>query len=941
MSQPPRSVRLLERSDAQRLEVGDRLYRIYSDHRLRLIRHLEERLGKSQDAAIRIAQTLLDRIVFIALCEQRGLLPDRCLEMAYGTLPPFSKVTNPRWRIFLDSFQAIDKGHERLDPKTGYDGGLFRHDPEVDDLQLDDDGAHFFHEIAEYDFRDEVHVDVLGHIFEKSIGDLQRLRTGGLFDDDAGGPGRAATPSTMPKSSQRKRSGTYYTPPEFTRFLVRETVAEIIETRKEAIRCALGLTLDDLAADSPTPALAEFWRRCWHELTEIKVCDPACGSGAFLIQAYDSFKDAYVRVADHRRHHEGPAAESSLALIPDLILTNNLHGVDLSEQAVEITQLALWIRSARRGKTLADLSENIVWGNSLVDDPAAHPRAMSWAETFPRVFDRQESGFDCVIGNPPWERLKLQEREFFSDSSPAIAGSVNAAGRRGLIAALETENPELHREYLEAKSAADRMLEYSRRSGRYPLTGQGDINTYMLFAELARRIVGPRGRVGLLLPSGIATDQTTKEFFGALMQSQTLIGLYDFENRLRIFPDVDGRFKFCALFFGGKAIQNSQADLLFFAHRMEDLKDEKRHVALSAKDLTLLNPNTRTCPIFRTRTDAELTKAIYQRVPILIDGSRKEGGNPWGIRYVTMFHQTNDAELFRSPAEFRKLGCRHVGNRWVGDGRTFPPLYEAKMIQVYDHRAASVVIEEGNWVRQGQTKPTSLVEHQNPEFVVQPRWWVEDQEVDRVLGGSARPAYLCFKDVTSATNERTMIAAFVPHVALVNSAPMMLTGDDVSPRLLCCLLANLDSLCLDYVARQKVGGVHLNFFIVNQLPIFPPDRYTARCPWNHEQTLERWISERVLKLTCTANDMAPLAKAAGFDPPVHKWQPAERAELTAEIDAAFFHLYGLTRAETEYVLGTFSGMKIDRQTTLGSSSQPDLLLAAYDQLRERSQSQPS
>jgi hypothetical protein len=255
------------------------------------------------------------------------------------------------------------------------------------------------------------------------------------------------------------------------------------------------------------------------------------------------------------------------------------------------------------------------------------------------------------------------------------------------------------------------------------------------------------------------------------------------------------------------------------------------------------------------------------------------------------------------------MGLRLVGNCWRNGKRVFLPLYEAKMVQAYDHRAASVTIEAGNWVRQGQTEETTLVEHQNPEFVVQPRWWVDAAEVERVRGGRTQPAYLCFKDVTSPTNHRTMIASLIPNVAVVNSAPLMLTGQGISPRLLCCLLANLNGFALDFVARQKVGGLHVNFFIVNQLPIFPPDHYAQRCPWDKRQTLEKWIAERVLKLTCTANDLRPLAEAAGFDPPVHKWNPAERADLLADLDAAYFHLYGIDRDDMEYILSTFQGLR--------------------------------
>jgi hypothetical protein len=281
------------------------------------------------------------------------------------------------------------------------------------------------------------------------------------------------------------------------------------------------------------------------------------------------------------------------------------------------------------------------------------------------------------------------------------------------------------------------------------------------------------------------------------------------------------------------------------------------------------------------------------------------------------------------------MGFKLQGNRWTKGKRTFLPLYEAKMIQAYDHRAASVVIEAGNWVRQGQTEPSTLVAHQNPEFVAQPRWWVEDKAVESALGGHVQSAYVAYKDVTSPTNQRTMIAAVIPHVAVVNSAPLVLTADAISPRLQCCLLANLNSFSLDFVARQKVGGVHLNFFIVEQLPLLPPDRYADRCPWDKRQTLEKWISDRVLKLTCTADDMRPLAEAAEFDPPVHRWNPTERAELMTELDAAFFLLYGISRVDAEYILSTFQGPSRPDEST-GELFQTDIsILDAYDRLSQK------
>lgn len=926
MGQTPWADQLLADAAQQQKAVGDQLYEEYSAQRHLLIHHLHNHCGKTVEAGIHIAQKLLDRIIFIAFCEDRELLERGTLDRAWSKIGAFERVTNPRWKSFMELFRGIDEGH----PRSGiprYNGGLFRADPAVDDLQLDDEWTDFFKGVGGYDFRDEVNVEVLGHLFERSVTELEKLRVGGLFAAPLP-KGREKT-AEMPKSAQRKRFGTYYTPPEFTHLIVRHTIDAVLDERFDKIARALNFDPDDPESCALRDASLEYWSKCLEVLRALKVCDPACGSGAFLFRAFERLEERYDEVIEKLRHLNGIEAETLAENIPDMILADNLFGVDLSPEAVEITQLALWIATARKGRTLADLSANIVCGNSLIDDPNVDPKALNWQTAFPAVFQRPDAGFDCVIGNPPWERLKVQEREFFSLSAPAIASAVSAADRRKKIATLEKKNVALYSLYADAKARADRALSYARGSGRYPLTGKGDVNTYMLFAELARTIVALTGRVGLLVPSGIATDDTTKDFFNELMVAKSLMLLYDFENKRPFFPDVHRSFKFSTMVIGGRAVRHEHADFVFFAKDFENLKDKKRHIPLTAADMALLNPNTKTCPIFRTRRDADLTKRIYKRVPILIDENRESGGNPWGIKFLTMFHQTNDAELFHTAEQLKKMGFKRQGNQWKKHRQQFLPLYEAKMVQAYDHRAASVVVEPDNWMRQGQTAKTSLVSHQNPEFTVEPRWWISQDDVDEVLGERQDETVLCLKDVTSSTNERTMIAAFIPRAGVVNSAPLVLLDEAIDTRAPCCLLANFNSFALDYIARQKVGGLHLNFFIVEQLPVFPPDKYEERCPWNQRQTLERWISDRVLKLTCTANDMLPLAKAAGFKEGVHKWKEEERAELMAELDAAYFHLYELSRDDAEYVLSTFSGMR-DGEGGLGFPAPSQLILNNYD-----------
>ncbi len=726
------------------------------------------------------------------------------------------------------------------------------------------------------------------------------------------------------------------------------TVEELIAERFAAAAVEFGISEKE-ARRGIAPNDAEYWRRCLAILRNLKIVDPACGSGAFLFQAYDVLEARYHEVIGHLDQC-GDADAKELALqVPMFILQENLYGVDLSPEAVEITQLALWIRSASRGQLLAKLSENIVHGNSLVHDPEVHPAGFDWRERFPDVFPspsargqgegEREAGFDCVIGNPPWERIKLQEREFFSLPAPEIATATNAARRRQLVAKLESDDPALYGRYQQALAAADSLLTYCRASDQYPLTGKGDINTYAVFAELAYRLVAPHGRVGLLVPSGIASDMTTKDFFAAVAESNRLIRLFDFENKKAFFPEVHASFKFSILNFGGEQAATSHADFVFFAHRVEELEDRARHIALSAADIRLLNPNTRTCPIFRSRRDAEITKAVYRRVPVLVDLNR-EGptGNPWGIQFKTMFHQTNDAELFRDADTLKEDGFKLKGNRWIKGKRVFLPLYEAKMVQDYDHRAADVVTDQSNWVRQGQTEKTSTVSHQNPEHLATPRFWVGQDVVLNQCNEQASH-FLCYKDVTSPTNQRTMIAAMTPLVGVVNSAPIVLTG--TSPVLQCCLLGNLNSFVYDFVVRQKISNIHLNFFIVEQVPTLPPDAYDKSCPWDHHTTLESWISQRVLKLTCTAEDMLPLADAcnftggsfqAGYGGRLNKWDEAERAELMAELDAAYFHLYGIPRDDVEYILSTFKGIHDQQPLFPGASSIAQRIVQKYAEM---------
>jgi very-short-patch-repair endonuclease len=377
-------------------------------------------------------------------------------------------------------------------------------------------------------------------------------------------------------------------------------------------------------------------------------------------------------------------------------------------------------------------------------------------------------GFDVVLGNPPWERIKIQEKEWFAERAPEIARAPNADARRRMIAELAERDPHLLQAFAADKRKAEGESHFVRVSERYPLCGRGDVNTYTIFAETARHIINGTGRVGIIVPSGIATDDTTKFFFQDLMQTRSLASFYDFENREGLFPAVDSRMKFALLTMtaptpspspsgGEESAQSSEvlphvgegvrmgahgAEFAFFLHRVSDLEDDWRRFTLSAQDIAMLNPNTGTMATFRSVRDAEITKAIYRRIPVLIretaatpSPSRSGGGeqqapspkrgrfrrgdeNPWGISFLRMFDMSNDSHLFRTREELEADGYVLWGNHFVrhpspslaphgegsqgahdlkspdlrggdSEGKRYLPLYEAKMMHQFTHRWAT------------------------------------------------------------------------------------------------------------------------------------------------------------------------------------------------------------------------------------------------------------
>ena len=627
-----------------------------------------------------------------------------------------------------------------------------------------------------------------------------------------------------------------------------------------------------------------------------------------------------------RKAFEAPLVET-LGLDPDSTLKLLAKGPEVAPADSPGAR-----RSARRAFTA-------MWNESR--SIADREVVLHWEAAFPGVWhgwqdDRPKGGFDAVIGNPPWDRIKLQEVEWFATREPELARAPTAAARRSSIQRLRKQGAPLAAEFDAAKARADDLGRLIRESGHYPLLGGGDINLYSLFVERAMSLVKPDGFVGLLTPSGIYADYTAAKFFKSVSTTGRLASLFDFENRRPgtelppFFPDVDSRFKFCAITFGGEERKFDAAKCAFFLHDTETIMDPDRSFQLTLDDFAKVNPNTGTAPVVRTRRSVEIIRRLYERHPVLVNRSYGYERREWPVRYVRMIDMTNDSNLFRTAAQLESNGFYPVeGNRWKLGDELYLPLYQGRMIHQFDHRASSVRVNPENTHNPYLSEEVSEAQHADPGFLPLSQYWVPAQNVEADIP-RARGYALGFRDIARATDVRTVITSIVPWAGFGNKLPLLLPIDGgLGARGAACLVANLNSFGFDYVTRQKIQGTSLNWYIVEQLPVIARDGYDR---FFGEKTARELVRSHVLRLTFTSNDMAPFARDLGYRGSPFVWDAEERRHLRARLDALYFHLYGLSRDDAGYILGTFPIVRRQDIKEFGSYRTKALILAYMNAL---------
>ena len=601
---------------------------------------------------------------------------------------------------------------------------------------------------------------------------------------------------------------------------------------------------------------------------------------------------------------------------------------------------------------------------------ASQYHVLHWHVAFPEVFalpDAPESpenamagwhgGFDVVLGKPPWQPLTTR-------------------------AQIERAMP---------------LLRYIRR--QYSTTAE-TLQSPGLFLETARLLIRPTGRIGCLIPAQLVTTETA--FFQTLLAQGAIVNLYTITNDARLMPHLPRTMAFSLLTLTGLPDPRAAADMVWSVLQLDELDDATRHVALNADDIALLNPNTRSWPVFRTARAAELTRAIYRRVPVL----RQQGlsvVDPWGVRTATMLHLTRDAALLRTRQQLEAEGWQLAGEVFRQGQALYVPVYEGAMLrpwgvsgapgqtvsprywvpsahvmqavarvpeallQAYRTRRADAVVKMlaawvgGYHLNRGHNTCTreTLAQVYNPMFHALPPTpgaWAAAPALERKWPLTPGDLLLIKRQHDALTLARHLIekhcpgwfmawrevveaghwvtASVCPRVGLAQSCALLqVAGADAA--LASCLLANLNSMVVEFCARQKMSGRRLTPAILDQLPIVPPATYAAPCAWDHASLLRDWVAPRALELVYTSPVLAPFARDCGYDGPAFRWDAARRHWLHSELEAVYCLIYGLARPDVAFLLETcMPGQPLQSSEAASSEAlpTPQLILQVYDAL---------
>lgn len=532
---------------------------------------------------------------------------------------------------------------------------------------------------------------------------------------------------------------------------------------------------------------------------------------------------------------------------------------------------------------------------------------------FPEVFEN--GGFDCLLGNPPWEQIQLEEEEFFTGKSNDIADTKNAAKRSVKIENLKTENPALFKEFKVAVDNSNKIANFIKLSGAFSYSTFGWLNTYLVFTEKYNQILSKKGFCGIIIPSGILSDKNSMPLFHNLLKERKIFEAIDYVNSRGIFPSIHKSTKFCTFIFSGSDNKFENAKMSFYNTNIDLDKIKKRQILVSFDSLYKISPNTKNCLIVGSNEEYLLIYKIYRSATIIYEDEKANN-----FISKQMFNVSDKADQFVILNDQIKRTI--FQNKIIENNEeNYYGLYESKLIHQFDHRFSTFEKATQDEISNGNSSYVSYAEKQNPEYNIYCRYYISKKLTERfyIKHDYHFKAVIAVRMITRATDTRTLICSLVPSLAFSNSINLVLGRDKNS---VLVLLANLNSFVCDFVCRRRIGGINLNLWNFNQLPIINYDTISA--------SVQKIIISNTVQLSNTSDDLKDFFIDYNDIEKV-SWDKNVRFQLECELDAIFFHLYSLDASDIEMIMETFLGVKKRDEGNYGTYRTKETILQLYDE----------
>jgi hypothetical protein len=506
---------------------------------------------------------------------------------------------------------------------------------------------------------------------------------------------------------------------------------------------------------------------------------------------------------------------------------------------------------------------------------------------FPEVFDN--GGFDCILGNPPWETVEFKTQEFFKTTCPEISEIKSTSKREIAISNLQNTNIELFNLFNYQSHYFEATKNFLKNSGSYPLTSDGKINLYSKFTE---KIISISKSSGIIVQGDIATGFDTKVLFDHLVQNDLLAKFHHFHNKAKFF-DIHRDTKFALLTIRK---ESKKTEFMFNISSYDEINDESRKINLSKSDIELINPNTKTAPIIRSTKDLNIIKKLYD-FPVV---HKHDFENVWKINNHRMINGSDDSKHLRLLNELTAVN----GTSFMHElnGQSYLPVYESKLMWQYDHRYSTYEGVSNTDLQSSKPRNSTNDEKRDSTFEVKTKDYIlENTFKEKYEKNYNQDWFIIYRNVTGALNQRTTVATIIPRLPVVLSAYILNFDSTHSHTDQVLFLANINSYVFDFISRRKIGGSHLSVYVFDQIPVIPPGNFSKR--------VRTEIKDRVLKLIYTSKSLSKFANDLGYFGEPFEWNEAQRLTLQLELDAIFFHLYELDIDDLDYIIESFGIIK--------------------------------